>query len=64
MGSPLTRSARVLLTLALAGALVSCRGREVPADAIRATRTEVQDLQPGPGQLALPLRDDTPLGPP
>lgn len=47
------RAAAVLLALAA----VACSQPEVPPGVARATKTEVRELHPAPGTLALPLKD-------
>jgi hypothetical protein len=53
----LTRAAAVSAAAALVITLGACRDSSVPADARRDTTTEVQELTPRPGELALPLKE-------
>ena len=46
-----------LVALSLVVAAGACRQSAVPSDAQRATRTEVHELSPSPGELALPRKD-------
>src|SRR6476620_3727426 len=46
-----------LVALSLVIAAGACRQSAVPPDAQRATRTEVHELSPPPGDLALPRKD-------
>ena len=48
---------RAAVTAALALTLGGCRESSVPPDARRETTTEVQELTPRPGELALPVKD-------
>ena len=45
-----------LLPFSLALTLTACRQGSVAQDAQRTTRTEVHELSPAPGALALPLK--------
>jgi len=51
-----TRAAAVLAGLSLLAAGSGCRQSSVPPEAHRATRTEVHELTPAPGALALPVK--------
>ena len=54
---PLDRAAALSVAAALALTLGACRESAVPAGARRDTTTEVRELTPRPGELAMPVND-------